>query len=456
MRAFSRTFLPPSTVANNRGLKSIAVALCFGITICQTAIANHDTVTYSWTGTIDSVEVDNGTGFYAGTQIGDTFEGTFTFDPDVANITGLVTSDGDSVIEPGDVWVEYFPVTDHTEIRYGRTELFTTEVILSITTDSPIDDPDEQEFISNLFGKEVALGTLVDSWGLGSGGRIESVTPATGIEIEIEYLSLLNMQDDLSFRPNPPWSPPRSPDDPDNQVAIFKISQGEIFLAYGIITMAQAQLFAVEVGQIDDFEDGGTAGWHKGLQSTRQPTNISTGGPSGANDNYLRTVSTGGDGPNSKQVIFNCCAIKQWTADYLAAGVTEIAMHFRNSGSSTLHMRIAFGGLNELNSGATWFASTQAIQVPADSNWHEASFSISESDLTRVSGSLTYAEALSHVGELRILHSQSGPDLRGDSVVSTLGVDNIEAKGVVDSDGDGVPDNAASAVIINLLLDDNP
>ena len=149
-------------------------------------------------------------------------------------------------------------------------------------------------------------------------------------------------------------------------------------------------------------------------------------------------------------------AIKQWTADYLAAGVTEIAMHFRNSGSSTLHMRIAFGGVNELNSGATWFASTQAIQVPADSNWHEASFSISESDLTHVSGPLTYAAALSHVAEMRILHSQSGPNFRGDSVVSTLGVDNIEAKGVVDSDGDSVPNNAASTVIMNLLLDDNP
>ena len=47
---------------------------------------NAETVTYSWTGTIVSVEVDDGTGIYTGTQVGDTFSGTFTYDPDVANI----------------------------------------------------------------------------------------------------------------------------------------------------------------------------------------------------------------------------------------------------------------------------------------------------------------------------------------------------------------------------------
>ena len=195
--------------------------------------------------------------------------------------------------------------------------------------------------------------------------------------------------------------------------------------------------FAVDVGQIDDFEAGGTAGWRKGLQSTNPPTNINTGGPSGAGDSYLQTVSTGASFADSNQVIFNTA---QWTGDYLAAGVIEIGMHFRNSGSSTLHMRIALeGGVG----GSSWFASTQAFQVPADSNWHEASFSISESDLTRVlgTGTQTFSAALSNVTAMRILHSQSGPNFRGDAVVSTLGVDDIEAKGAKDSDGDGVPDD---------------
>ena len=191
---------------------------------------------------------------------------------------------------------------------------------------------------------------------------------------------------------------------------------------------------AITAGQIDDFEDGGTAGWRKGAPSARQPTNIATGGPSGANDNYLRSVSDGGLGADSRQIIFNNA---QWTGDYVAAGVVEIGAQFRNSGSTTLFMRIALAGGTGTSS---WFSSTQAVQVPADGLWHEASFSISESDLTRVTGTQTLGAVLANVTELRILTSQSGPNFRGDSVASTLGIDDIEAK-IVDSDGDGVPDN---------------
>jgi len=179
---------------------------------------------------------------------------------------------------------------------------------------------------------------------------------------------------------------------------------------------------AVDVGTLDDFENGGTMGWRKGANSTSPPTNINTGGPQGAGDNYLQSVSTGGAGADSKQVIFNTA---QWAGDYITAGVSEIAMDFRNSGGSTLHMRIALKGGAGV---ASWFSSTQAIQIPADSNWHPAAFGISESDLTRVTGAQNYAAALASVTEVRILVSQMGPDSRGDSIASTLGVDNIEAK----------------------------
>ena len=193
-------------------------------------------------------------------------------------------------------------------------------------------------------------------------------------------------------------------------------------------------VFAIVAGQLDDFENGSINGWQKGARSTRQPTNINTGGPSGQNDNYLQTISTGGVGADSNQVIFNTA---QWSGDYVAAGITEISMQFRNTGNSTLHMRIALeGGATTLS----WFGSSQAFQVPADGNWHAASFSISESDLTRITGTQSFAAALSNVLEMRILASQSGPDFRGDPVSSTLGIDDIEARGVIDSDGDGVPD----------------
>ncbi|MBT8097388.1 MAG: S-layer homology domain-containing protein, partial [Woeseia sp.] len=193
--------------------------------------------------------------------------------------------------------------------------------------------------------------------------------------------------------------------------------------------------FAVDVGQIDDFEDGSTQNWRKGSSSTMPPTNISTGGPSGAGDNYLQSISTGGSGADSRQVIFNTA---QWTGDYVGAGVTEIAMDFRNSGNSNLQMRIALeGGVG----GSSWFISSQAFQVSMGGTWQAASFTISESDLTRVTGTQSYAAALGNVTEMRILVSQSGATFRGDVIASTLGVDNIEAKGTTDTDGDGVPDD---------------
>ncbi len=240
MGAFSQTFLALPTLANIRGLKSIAVALCFGIAICLTGIVNAETVTYSWTGTIVSVEVDDGTGIYTGTQVGDTFSGTFTYDPDVANIDGLHTSDGDSIIEPGGLYVEYIPGSSSATLTDGTTQLSPSKAALSITTDEPIEfeDPGDQELFSNLFGHEVAEGTLLDVWGLDFDDGI--------FEFEIAYASLVNMQDDLSFRPTPPWSPPGSPGDPDNQIAIFEITEfdgspafNDIFAAGGTITMAQ-------------------------------------------------------------------------------------------------------------------------------------------------------------------------------------------------------------------------
>jgi len=240
VRAFSQTFPTLATLASIRGLKSIAVALCVGITICLTGIANAETVTYSWTGTIVRVDVDDGTGIYTGTQVGDTFSGTFTYDPDVANIDGLHTSDGDSIIEPGDLYVEYDLGSSSATLTDGTTQLSPTNAGLSITTDEPIEfeDPGDQELFSDLFGHEVDEGTLLDVWGLDFGDGI--------FEFEIAYASLVNMQDDLSFRPTPPWSPPGSPGDPDNQIAIFEITEFDgspefnvIFLAFGNITMAQ-------------------------------------------------------------------------------------------------------------------------------------------------------------------------------------------------------------------------
>lgn len=48
-----------------------------------------------------------------------------------------------------------------------------------------------------------------------------------------------------------------------------------------------APVRAIVVGQIDDFQDGSTQGWG----GYAVPTNVPTGGPSGAGDKYLKLTS---------------------------------------------------------------------------------------------------------------------------------------------------------------------
>ena len=69
------------------------------------------------------------------------------------------------MIEPGDVWVEYFLEISGT-ITNGMTEFIGSGGCLSITTDIPIDDPGDAEFLSNLLGRPVQLGSLAAGWGL--------------------------------------------------------------------------------------------------------------------------------------------------------------------------------------------------------------------------------------------------------------------------------------------------
>ena len=176
----------------------------------------------------------------------------------------------------------------------------------------------------------------------------------------------------------------------------------------------------VVINQIDTFGDGSTNGWAIGT-SAPQPANISTGGPAGAGDRFLQLTADGVRG-GGRLTVFNR---GQWLGDYLAAGVTGVQMHLFNFSNSPLRVRIAFK--QDASGGAPGFASTDGFLLPADGQWHQAVFGISELEMTRLnSADLDFNTLISNPGEFRILHSLD-PSLNGDPIVAQLGVDNIRA-----------------------------
>lgn len=178
---------------------------------------------------------------------------------------------------------------------------------------------------------------------------------------------------------------------------------------------------AISFGQMDTFQDGTTMNWQEGLNSPNPPTNISTGGPDGTGDRYLRDSSTGGFGAGSKLIMFNEA---QWTGNYNLVGVDRVTAQMANFGSGTLHMRVGIRSTS-----GTIYVSKNAMDLPADGQWHDVTFDLSEAELINSGGTDTLTQVLSSVAEVRIL-SAIGRSFQGDPIVATLGVDNITARDI--------------------------
>lgn len=171
---------------------------------------------------------------------------------------------------------------------------------------------------------------------------------------------------------------------------------------------------ALTQGQQDDFTSGAD-GWARG--------DPALGGPGGASDGYLELASVGGLGQNGRLVTFNRL---QWSGDYLAAGVEAIGVFLDNLGATDLEIRLAFGDNDAPLLGETWYATTEGVVLPAGSGWVLAVFPIGSADLQSAQGTATYAELMSNVATLRILHVET-PQAIGDPIPATLGVDRIVA-----------------------------
>ena len=186
----------------------------------------------------------------------------------------------------------------------------------------------------------------------------------------------------------------------------------------GLLALADPALAAVTFGQLDDFQNGSTMGWAEGVPSPNPPTHAASGGPRGTGDGYLENVSSGGFSAGGKMVMFNN---DQWAGDYAAAGVTRIDASLANFGPEPLFMRVA------LLTGSSVYGSTAAVELPADGLWRRVTFDLTSAGLTKVEGSETLAQALTHVSSLRLLSVRDAPSNLGDGVVATLGTDDVRA-----------------------------
>lgn len=173
--------------------------------------------------------------------------------------------------------------------------------------------------------------------------------------------------------------------------------------------VAQADLLP---GLVSDFESGTTEGWGGGAS----PTNIATGGPLGADDNYLQIGLVGGS--------VNLATHNTSVAGAIDPTIGSIQVDlFRPTGLTDLEVRLVLYGPG---TGTRW-ASSVAAQVQSDGAWSTHTFSLLESDLTLVQGSGSYSDLLANLDRIMFRHDPGAPDLQNPSAEGTLGIDNVIA-----------------------------
>ena len=200
----------------------------------------------------------------------------------------------------------------------------------------------------------------------------------------------------------------------------IRVALLSLFLA---VVIAATSASAISLGQLDDFEDATLKNWSNGgVAGVPAPTNVNSGGPGGAGDNYLQIASAGGGGAGSRLTIFNHA---QWLGNYIAAGVTAIEVDLRNSGPTQLSIRLAFK--SSLSMGGPAYL-TQAAILPSGSGWQHFTFSLAPASLIPVAGPPAYNTLFSGgIAEVRFINEIGANNSNGDIITAQLGIDNIRA-----------------------------
>jgi hypothetical protein len=191
------------------------------------------------------------------------------------------------------------------------------------------------------------------------------------------------------------------------------MSNGRRWLVCALCCSATAgPAWAVSLGTTDTFETG-TEGWSTGDPSPNPPLAIADGGPGGAGDGYLLLSASGIGGPGGKLVAWPGADFR---GNYLAAGVTALAMDLNNLGPTSLSLRLYLDG--PLGSTAVL---SDAIALPAGSGWTSVRFPMVASAYDGPA-----ALVLSGVSQLRLYHGTAAV-YPGPAIAAQLGVDNVTA-----------------------------
>ncbi len=186
----------------------------------------------------------------------------------------------------------------------------------------------------------------------------------------------------------------------------------------------------ISVGQTSDFENG-TQGWRHQLSSANDPVQVTTGGPDGVDDAFLRTTSSGTGDEGSRHIFFNNGA--EWRGDYTSTGIIALTFDVQNLGTDRVHLRLAF---RSATSPSDWAASAVALVIDPGTTWTSVSMSTKVSDLVMTQGSGTVASVMANVGIVRILSNDGSnttedPLHKGQKLALQSDYDNITAVDVL-------------------------
>lgn len=202
------------------------------------------------------------------------------------------------------------------------------------------------------------------------------------------------------------------------------IRQSRIAFSAGVAAVAVSLsnvALAVNPGLTENFS-AGLAGWGGGSS----PTLVSTGGPSGAGDAFLRISSTAGSG-NGNLAALNTGA--NWIGNYAGniaipgeSLILGAEADLANFGTAALSIRAIF-----FNTANNRYSTLDVATVPADGVWRHYVWnfdSLTGAGLTTVAGSVPIATGMHDVTQIMFRHNIA-PAAGGDAVTGSLGIDNI-------------------------------